>query len=428
MGLVTPTAVPDLSRTAFRLRSSPPSRSGSAGAILGNKTASGTAIIAELGAEHLATGRPIVYTSADSVFQIAAHVGRGAARPAVRVVRDRPRAADGAARGGAGDRPTLHGPSRRRSSAPRIAATSPWNLRRRIYLDVLAEAGSPGARARQDQRDLRGQRGHQRSSRSAPTTRTWRRASSWLARPSRERELASTRACSSPTWWISTWCGAIATTWMASPAGLQAVDAALAGHRRRSAPRRSAASSRPTTGSTRPRSEHRPQPGVRAAAALPAAGAQPGGRLRGHRGRHRRDRLPPPWRRRAGGAGVTDAGTPIQALRPARGWRRYTPAVAPAVPGAPPLPGRVGPEEAADAAAWLAANLGAPPEVAVILGSGLLPERRARRRDRRRLRTTSRIGSPGRCPGIATCCRWRRTRAAASRYSRAGRTSTKAST
>ena len=40
---------------------------------LGNKAASGTAIIDELGPEHLRTGHPIVYTSADSVFQIAAH-------------------------------------------------------------------------------------------------------------------------------------------------------------------------------------------------------------------------------------------------------------------------------------------------------------------------------------------------------------------
>ncbi|NMB20999.1 MAG: phosphopentomutase [Firmicutes bacterium] len=40
---------------------------------LGNYPASGTAIIEELGAEHLRTGFPIVYTSADSVFQIAAH-------------------------------------------------------------------------------------------------------------------------------------------------------------------------------------------------------------------------------------------------------------------------------------------------------------------------------------------------------------------
>jgi phosphopentomutase len=41
--------------------------------ILANRAASGTAIIEELGAEHMRTGRPIVYTSADSVFQIAAH-------------------------------------------------------------------------------------------------------------------------------------------------------------------------------------------------------------------------------------------------------------------------------------------------------------------------------------------------------------------
>ncbi|MHB1947974.1 MAG: phosphopentomutase [Gammaproteobacteria bacterium] len=41
--------------------------------VLGNKHASGTEIIAELGEEHQKTGKPIVYTSADSVFQIAAH-------------------------------------------------------------------------------------------------------------------------------------------------------------------------------------------------------------------------------------------------------------------------------------------------------------------------------------------------------------------
>lgn len=42
--------------------------------MLGNVVASGTEIIAEMGEEQLRTGRPIVYTSADSVFQIAAHV------------------------------------------------------------------------------------------------------------------------------------------------------------------------------------------------------------------------------------------------------------------------------------------------------------------------------------------------------------------
>lgn len=44
--------------------------------ILGNRAASGTDIMAELGAEHLETGAPIVYTSQDSVLQIAAHEER----------------------------------------------------------------------------------------------------------------------------------------------------------------------------------------------------------------------------------------------------------------------------------------------------------------------------------------------------------------
>jgi phosphopentomutase len=42
---------------------------------IGNKAASGTEIIKELGEKHMRTGSPIVYTSADSVFQIAAHEG-----------------------------------------------------------------------------------------------------------------------------------------------------------------------------------------------------------------------------------------------------------------------------------------------------------------------------------------------------------------
>jgi phosphopentomutase len=41
--------------------------------ILGDKHASGTEIIADLGEEHIRTGKPICYTSADSVFQVAAH-------------------------------------------------------------------------------------------------------------------------------------------------------------------------------------------------------------------------------------------------------------------------------------------------------------------------------------------------------------------
>ncbi|WP_298854439.1 phosphopentomutase [uncultured Ruegeria sp.] len=62
-----PTFPADLSRAAAEA-------AGTEG-ILGDCHASGTTIIAELGAEHMRTGWPICYTSADSVFQIAAHEG-----------------------------------------------------------------------------------------------------------------------------------------------------------------------------------------------------------------------------------------------------------------------------------------------------------------------------------------------------------------
>jgi phosphopentomutase len=63
---VFPQGFPDHVLTAFL-------RETGAEGYLGNVTASGTAIIHELGDEHVRTGYPIVYTSADSVFQIAAH-------------------------------------------------------------------------------------------------------------------------------------------------------------------------------------------------------------------------------------------------------------------------------------------------------------------------------------------------------------------
>ena len=70
----SPGAISPRWRTAF-----PPElvaaiiREGGLPGILGNRHASGTAIIDELAAEHIATGKPICYTSVDSVLQIAAH-------------------------------------------------------------------------------------------------------------------------------------------------------------------------------------------------------------------------------------------------------------------------------------------------------------------------------------------------------------------
>ncbi len=71
-GLITATPFPTYPE-GFPERILEPFRRSIGREILGNKPASGTEIIKELGEEHMKTGRPIVYTSADSVFQVAAH-------------------------------------------------------------------------------------------------------------------------------------------------------------------------------------------------------------------------------------------------------------------------------------------------------------------------------------------------------------------
>lgn len=72
MGIVTPVAMPTYSHGfPFEIIEEFAHRTGRG--VLGNKAASGTDIIEELGEEHERTGKWIVYTSADSVFQVAAH-------------------------------------------------------------------------------------------------------------------------------------------------------------------------------------------------------------------------------------------------------------------------------------------------------------------------------------------------------------------
>jgi phosphopentomutase len=72
MGVVTPTAFPTYPQ-GFPHDVIDPFMHRTGRGVLGNKAASGTEIIQELGEEHQRTGKWIVYTSADSVFQIAAH-------------------------------------------------------------------------------------------------------------------------------------------------------------------------------------------------------------------------------------------------------------------------------------------------------------------------------------------------------------------
>ena len=71
-GLVTPRPFPTYP-AGFPDRILIPFQKAIGRTVLGNKPASGTEIIKELGAEHVRTGKPILYTSADSVFQVAAH-------------------------------------------------------------------------------------------------------------------------------------------------------------------------------------------------------------------------------------------------------------------------------------------------------------------------------------------------------------------
>ena len=72
MGIVTPTAMPTYPH-GFPHDVLDPFSHRTGRGVLGNVAASGTEIIQELGEEHQRTGKWIVYTSADSVFQIAAH-------------------------------------------------------------------------------------------------------------------------------------------------------------------------------------------------------------------------------------------------------------------------------------------------------------------------------------------------------------------
>ncbi|HEX5450508.1 MAG TPA: phosphopentomutase [Gaiellaceae bacterium] len=72
MGVVTPTAMPTYPY-GFPDDVIDPFMNRTGRGVIGNKAASGTEIIQELGEEHQRTGKWIVYTSADSVFQIAAH-------------------------------------------------------------------------------------------------------------------------------------------------------------------------------------------------------------------------------------------------------------------------------------------------------------------------------------------------------------------
>jgi phosphopentomutase len=339
--------------------------------ILGNKPASGTAIIAELGEEHLATGNPIVYTSADSVFQIAAHVEV----VPLELLYSWCRAA----------RELLQGPH----AVARVIArpfTGPVGAFVRTkdrrdfsleppgptYLDVLQQAGVPVLALGK-----------------VAEVFVYRGVSAKIRVGSNEENLALVVALlQGRAGQVSFEEGLLLTNLVdfdmvwghrndidGFTRGLEAVDAALpcileALHPDDRLLITADHGVDPTTPSTDHSREYVPLLLYPRPADAPAAVYEG-------------------WFSDTGatvckyltGADPRLGGSVITALEPARGWRRSTSVVrvsGPA-PGGPDageryIPSRVGPEEAEEAANWLAQNLGEAPDVAMILGSGLKPD------------------------------------------------------
>ncbi len=105
-------------RGDFPRRSSMSSARRTGRGVLGNKPASGTAVLDEYGAEHRRTGSWIVYTSADSVFQIAAHEATSSAARALCGLRNCAGDPRGRARRVPGHRSPLRGAARRLEADP----------------------------------------------------------------------------------------------------------------------------------------------------------------------------------------------------------------------------------------------------------------------------------------------------------------------
>jgi phosphopentomutase len=110
--------------------------------VLGNKAASGTEIIEELGAEHLHTGKPILYTSADSVWQVAAHEESFGLERLFKICKSARKIGDELQLGRVIARPFVGNPAEgkpfKRTYNRKDYAQLPFS---RTYLDSLVEAG-----------------------------------------------------------------------------------------------------------------------------------------------------------------------------------------------------------------------------------------------------------------------------------------------
>lgn len=343
--------------------------------VLGNRPASGTEIIAELGEEHVVTGRPIVYTSADSVFQVATHVD---VVPLEQLYEWCLTA-----------RELLHGPHAVARVIARPFAGRPGAFYRTkdrrdfslappgtTYLDLLSKTGVPVLGLGKIG-EVFGGRGISLSLKVTSNEENLSLVQELVDGGNRQGRFESGLLLTNLVDFDMIWGHRNDVDGFAH--GLQAVDSALS---------MLVAALRPDdllivtadhgVDPTTPSTDHSreyvpllmfPRPAGTPAAVYEGMFADTGATLYHHL------TSPASSRERIGpfSLGQQPAGTAIQRLAPERGWRPYTQSQP--WPGRPRrrLPGRVGPDEAREAAAWLRSRLGAPPDLAVILGSGLLP-------------------------------------------------------
>ena len=329
--------------------------------ILGNKPASGTAIIAELGAEHLASGRPIVYTSADSVFQIATHVDVVSLEQlyawcqlARELLQGHHAVARVIARPFSGSVGAFVRTRDRRDFS--LEPTGP------LYLDSLRQAGVPVIALGKVSEIFAG-RGITTTLKVASNDDNLALVTELVqGRSERARfdaGLLFTNLVDFDVLWghrndadgFGKGLEAVDEALPAIVAALQADDRLIvtADH-----------GVDPTTVSTDHSREYAPllfypRPADTPAAVYEGMFADTGATAC----------------RYLTGQDPGLAGSVITDLRPSRRWRRYTSAQPEPAAGAGLMSGRVGPEEAAEAARWLGSRLGPAPEVAVVLGSGL---------------------------------------------------------
>jgi phosphopentomutase len=329
--------------------------------VLGNRPASGTAIIAELGELHLQTGRPIVYTSADSVFQVAAHTDAVSLEQLYAwcsTARELLQGPHAVARVIA--RPFAGHPGRFVRTADRRDFSLPPPGR--LYLDDLAKIGVPVV-ALGKIAEIYANRGIQTSLKVARNDENLglllEVVEGRSTRASFDHGLLMTNLVDfDMAWGHRNDVEGFVRGLEAADAGLRAIAAALGPEDRLLVTADHGVD--PTTPSTDHSREYvpllvYPRPADTPRVLYEGGFADTGATVYA-------------W---LTGQEPQLGGDVVDRFAPSRGWRRYTPVQSPSAGTVAGMPGRVGDQEARTAGDWLRGRWGAAPAVAVVLGSGL---------------------------------------------------------